>query len=288
MVELLPRHWPEYLIEAALLGLFMVSACLSVAVLEHPGSAVRRRIKSGWVRRAIVGVLMGLTAVALIYSPWGARSGAHMNPAFTLAFWTLGKVSGVDAAWYVFFQFLGGALGVLVCRVVFPRAMAHESVAHVVTLPGARGAGVAWMAEFAISAGLMLAVLLMTSRVELAPYTGLVAGGLVAAYITFEAPLSGMSINPARTLGSAVVAGEFRALWIYLTAPTAAMVLAGYLYAVTSGGEHVVCGKLNHRGHERCIFRCDLGGAAGATRGEVGGIQAGSAPEAAPATSGTD
>ena len=84
-----------YAMDGALLGLFMVSACLSVALLEHPASPARQLIASDFVRRALVGIAMGLTAVGLIYSPWGKRSGAFMNPAMTLCFMRLGKLEPI-------------------------------------------------------------------------------------------------------------------------------------------------------------------------------------------------
>ena len=97
MIGAMRAHWPEYLIEGTLLGFFMVSACVSVALIEHPGSPIRRRVRSALARRGLIGVAMGVTALVLITSPWGARSGAHMNPATTLAFWLLGKVAAADA-----------------------------------------------------------------------------------------------------------------------------------------------------------------------------------------------
>jgi len=69
------RHWPGYMIEAACLGLFMVSACSFTVLLQHPGSAIRQMLPSARVRRLLTGVAMGLTAIALIYSPC-AYSGA--------------------------------------------------------------------------------------------------------------------------------------------------------------------------------------------------------------------
>ena len=87
------QHWPEYLIEALGLGLFMLSACLFVTLLEHPNSPVRQTVTDPFVRRIPMGLAMGLTAVGLIYSPWGQRSGAHLNPSVTLTFWRLGKVT---------------------------------------------------------------------------------------------------------------------------------------------------------------------------------------------------
>src|SRR5262249_59622797 len=95
------RHWPEYLIEAGALGMFMISAAVFAAILYHPSSSVAAGITNEWVRRALMGLAMGATAVSIIYSPWGQRSGAHMNPAVTLTFFRLGKVAGEDFIAYV-------------------------------------------------------------------------------------------------------------------------------------------------------------------------------------------
>jgi aquaporin Z len=84
--------------EAAGLGLFMLSACAFTALLYHQCSLIGRSLESQILRRVLMGLAMALTAVAIIYSPWGRRSGAHLNPAVTLTFWRLGKVAGWDAA----------------------------------------------------------------------------------------------------------------------------------------------------------------------------------------------
>src|SRR5690242_17086241 len=81
--EALRRHWPEYLMEAAALGVFMVSACVFGVLLGHPASPLHRVLPNPLVRRILGGVAMGLTAVGIISSPWGQRSGAHINPALT-------------------------------------------------------------------------------------------------------------------------------------------------------------------------------------------------------------
>lgn len=255
MIRALTLHWPEYLIEAALLGLFMVSACVSVAALEHPASPVRRAIPSAFRRRALIGLAMGVTAAALIYSPWGQRSGAHMNPAFTLAFLWLGKVEPWDAVFYVLAQTLGGLAGVAFSAFALRTLIRHESVNYVVTVPGPRGRRIAWIAEFLIAMGLVLAVLTAGNIPAAAPFTGLFAATLVALYITFEAPLSGMSINPARTIASAVPARCYRGLWVYLTAPPAAMIAGATLYTAVIARHEARCAKLSH-GDRPCIFRC--------------------------------
>src|ERR1043166_2167483 len=196
----LRQHWPEYLIEAALLGTFMVSAAMFTSLLEYLGSPVHQQISNPHIRRALIGIAMGLTAIALIYSPWGQRSGAHMNPATTLAFLRLGKIAPWDAIFYIAAQFVGGVCGVLVSKLVLGNVIAHRSVSFVATVPGPSGALFAFVAELVIACGMMLMVLHATNTTNLARYTGCFAGTLVALYITFEAPLSGMSMNPARTL----------------------------------------------------------------------------------------
>ena len=80
MKEALKRHWPEYLMEAAELGAFMLSACAFTVILWHPASPVRQSVGDPLLRRALTGIAMGLTAVCIIYSPWGKRSGATSTP----------------------------------------------------------------------------------------------------------------------------------------------------------------------------------------------------------------
>src|SRR5258706_11618574 len=105
-------HWPEYAIEAAGIAAFMASALGFTALLEHPGSPVHQAIASATLRRALMGLAMGSTAIALVYSPWGQRSGAHFNPALTFTYLRLGVVAPADALFYIASQFLGAIAGV--------------------------------------------------------------------------------------------------------------------------------------------------------------------------------
>jgi aquaporin Z len=253
------QHWPEYLMEAIGLGLFMLSACLFVTVLEHPNSPLRQTVTDPFLRRIPMGLAMGLTAVWLIYSPWGQRSGAHLNPSVTLTFWRLGKIAHWDAFFYVTAQFVGAIVGVGVAAAMLDVRLAHPAVSYAATVPGGGGAGVAFGAEVLISFILMTVVLTVSNRPGLNRFTGLCAGALVASYIVFEAPLSGMSMNAARTLGSAVYAQVWTALWIYFTAPLLGMLAAAQLYVSAQGMQRVLCAKLHHDNPQRCIFRCNYG-----------------------------
>lgn len=248
------RHWPEYLIEAAGLAAFMFSACLFTALLEHPASPLRAAVPEPGLRRLLMGLAMGSTAVAIIYSPWGQRSGAHINPSVTLAYLRLGRVPAADAAFYVAAQFAGGLAGTLLAGAILGGLLSDPAVAFAATVPGAHGAAVAFAAEAAISFLLMLTVLTVSSRPHAARRTGLVAGALVAFYITFEAPVSGMSMNPARTFASAVPSGLWTSAWIYFTAPVAGMVLAAEAFRALDRGRRSSCAKLHHGDPRRCIF----------------------------------
>lgn len=250
----LRRHWPEYLSEAAGLGLFMLAACAFTVLLEHPASFVNRLIDSTFARRALMGLAMGVTALAIVTSPLGQRSGAHLNPAMTLNYFLLGKIHAFDALWYVAAQFAGGVLGVAVAGYLIGAPIGHSAVRYAVTLPGSSGPVGAFFAEFAISMVLMLAVLVASNDKRLARWTPCLAAMLIALWITFEAPLSGMSMNPARTAGSALSAQVWTDWWIYFVAPPLGMVCAGFIYK--SRGR-VFCAKLHHHNDKRCIFRCN-------------------------------
>ena len=252
-------HWAEYGIEAALLGTFMLSACLFSTLLFYPGSPAVRVLPDPLLRRMLMGVAMGATAIGLNYSTWGKRSGAHYNPAVTLTFARLGKVARGDALGYVSAQFVGAVAGVYLAGLLVRKMLAHADVHYAVTRPGPTGVTAAFAAEALISSILMSVVLITSNRARLARYTGLSAGLLVATFIVIEAPLSGMSMNPARTVGSGFWAHDWTAVWIYFTAPPLGMLLAAQLHLRRHGPAGVFCAKLHHDNPERCIF-CEFQG----------------------------
>lgn len=253
MLHALRSHWPEYLAEAWGLGIFMVAAGLAALLVEIPTSPLYTLIHDADLRQALRGIAMGLTAIGVIYSPWGKRSGAHFNPAVTLVFLRLGKIAKWDALFYVLAQFIGGMLGVLLMLLLFGDSFALPPVSYIVTVPGPPGDWLAFAAELLISLGLMLAVLILMNHKNLRHMTGLASGVLLALFITLEAPLSGTSMNPARSFASAIFGGNWASMWIYLSAPFLGMLAAVDVYHLLKFSTARMCAKLYHADGRRCI-----------------------------------
>src|SRR5260370_7133473 len=95
-ISSLRRHWPEYLMEVGELGWYLFVACVVATLLQHPASIVRQFVSSSLARRGLMGLAMGVTAIAIVMSPWGKRSGGHFNPAITFTFYRLGNVGVLD------------------------------------------------------------------------------------------------------------------------------------------------------------------------------------------------
>lgn len=248
-------HWPEYLIEAAGLALYMFSVCAFATLLQHPASPARQFIASPVLRRALMGLAVGTTLVAIIMTPWGKQSGGHFNPAITFTFYRLGKVKIWDTLFYVAAQFSGAISGIAIAAYVLRGAPQNEAIQYAVTVPGIYGNVGAFVAELTISFTLMSTILYVSNHTSLAQFTPYFVGVLYAAYITFETPLSGMSMNPARTFGSAFYAGSWHALWIYFIAPTLGMLAGAELFLRARGGAAPYCAKLHHANDKRCIFQ---------------------------------
>jgi aquaporin Z len=249
----LGAHWPEYLIEGWALGSFMISVGLFVTLFESPKSLVFAVVPNGHLRIALLGIAIGTTAILLIHSPWGKRSGAHMNPAITLAFLRLSKIHVWDALFFIVAQTLGGALGVVIVAMCLGSPFADPPVSYAVTVPGSAGAAAAFGAETVISFLLMTAVLALTASPALIRFTGLSVGCLVTLFIIVESPVSGTSMNPARTLASAAPGMMWQYLWIYLLAPTVGMLAAAEFRLLMRGRGPPGCTKLLQSRGVRCI-----------------------------------
>lgn len=242
------RHWSHYLAEAAGIAFFVGSAGLLTMLLEHPASPAHQALPdSELLRRALLGVGLGLVLVIIVYHPWGKQSGAHINPAVTLGFWQLGKIRLADAIWYVVAQLAGAIGAALLLKLLLGELYAHPAVDYTVTKPLSptlAGQLVAFAAEFVISFFLMLLALVALHSARLKEWTGWLMGALLAVYVVVETPLSGMSLNPARTLGTAVAAGSYEGLWLYWVAPCLATWLATVAFLRFHHGQELSCAIL--------------------------------------------
>lgn len=246
--------WPEYLMEAGCLGIFMISACLCSVILEYPNSVVHAAIPNPFIRTVLMGLAMGGTLIFIVHTPWGKQSGAHMNPMVTLTYCMLGKLDSIRAGYYVAAQFVGGILGVGIAYFIIGPPIVHYKVNFAVTRPGELGTWVAFLSELTISFVMMLTILVASNSRRFTRWTPYLAASALALFITFESPLSGTSMNPARTLGSAFAASQYPAIWIYFTAPLIGMLLAAACYR-----HRVYCAKLHHHNNKRCSFFCNYG-----------------------------
>lgn len=223
----------------------------AVAFMWGPGSPVPV-VPNGALRRLLTGILFAGGATAVVYSPLGQMSGGHINPAVTLAFWRLGKVSTRDAVIYVVLQFLGAFAGAYAAGVAWGHLT--TGVQYAATVPGA---GYSWAgalaAETFITFLLVFTIFVCVNKPKIAPRTGIIAGSLVALLVMIEAPVTGTSLNPARTLAPAVLASTYAALWVYFVGPIAGALLAVGAYR-GQWGNQTVCAKLYHTEKYPCPF----------------------------------
>ncbi|MCY7348647.1 MAG: aquaporin [Pyrinomonadaceae bacterium] len=234
MLETFARHWREYLMEALGLAGFVLGAGSLAVFLEHPDFPAMRSSFGGaenaiW-RRVPLGLIMGAYIAVVIYL-FGEKSGAHINPATTWAFFRLKKINFADSVFYTLAQFAGAIAAALVLKFALGGWFAHPLIDFGITKPMPPHDSVsAFVAEFIISFVLMFVVLIFISSKRLEKYAAVVTGVLIALYLIFELPFSGMSLNPARSFAAAFAANEWEHLWIYFVAPPAAMLLAAEIF----------------------------------------------------------
>lgn len=198
---------------AELLGTFML-------VFAGTGAVVINDVTGGTITHVGIALTFGLTVLSVIYA-FGDHSGAHINPAVTIAFWAAGRFPGREVLPYACAQVAGALLASLTLRLMF---MEHETLGA--TLP----AGPVFQAavlEFIMTWWLMVVILGVSDG---AREKGIVAGLVIGSVVTLEAmfggPVSGASMNPARSLGPALVSGNLQHLWLYLVVPVAGASLA--------------------------------------------------------------
>lgn len=188
------------------------------------GSIIVNEIIPGSVTHVGIAIVFGLIVMAMIYA-FGEKSGAHLNPAVSIAFMVNGSFSAKELLPYVIGQFSGAICGSCVLKVLFP-----ASILLGATIPSGSTAQ-SFIMEGLLSFFLMLVIInAAKGSKEQGLFAGIAIGAVVLLEAMFAGPVSGASMNPARSLGPALVAGQMKQLWIYLTAPVAGTVTAVGVY----------------------------------------------------------
>jgi aquaporin Z len=256
----LALHWHLYIFEASELAIFMFAACAFSVWLFDPASAPANAIPSALVRQVLFAVAMGLIAIFIIKSPMGKRSGAHFNPACTLTYLRLGRIARTDAAFYVLAHFTGAIAGVALPIPLFGKALALPGIDYAASVPGCCGTGGALGAELFMAISFMTIVLWTANRPKWSKTTAYLVGAAIALDLIFFGHVSGVGLNPARTLGSAVFANVWTALWVYFIAPGLGMLIAAEIYLRTARSTGVLCAKVDTTSRHPCPFICSFPG----------------------------
>lgn len=247
-------HWPEYAAE------FLGTACLvffglSAVVFNMSGKTpMSAWIPSHSVRLLITGLCFAGSGSLVALSPLGRLSGAHINPSVSLAFWLSGKMRVCDFAAYVIAQMLGGLFGGFALVLVWRGDAAP--VKNGMTLPGAGYP--LWFAfdcEVVLTGALVFLIFLFVSSKRLLRFTPLMNWIAVGLMVWIEAPVSGTSLNPARSFGPALVSGVWTAQWLYFVAPLLGGMMGLAAFELfTPAWRYLISGKLVHAPRYRDIF----------------------------------
>ena len=227
------KNWKHYLQEALGLAIFMVSACFFSAMLFSEKSSWYNVIHGEMLKNLVMGVMMGLTALFIFYSPLTAPSGSQINPAVTLSFLRLNKMCRYDALFFIIFQIIGGTVAVYMMEAFMGSILTNPPVNSAVTIPGKPGMGWALLTEFIIAFITMTVVLFTAHHDKLKKYTRIFSGILVCCWVIFAGPISGFGMNPARSFASALPSAIWKSFWIYLFIPFAGMLSAAEFFLFT-------------------------------------------------------
>ena len=214
-------------------------------------SPISRAIPGIHAELCIVGAAVALLLTGLILSPPGRISGAHTNPAISLAMWRFGVFPGVGVAPYALAQLLGSALGVVAARQVWGTVLTEPQIMYAALQPGPGWSTLELfivealgMAVIVFLVGICLAVQRMT------PFVPWIIGALVGTGIAALGTATGGSLNPARQFGPAVISGQTRFLWVYLVAPLLGAAFAAWLRQIIQSRRevltHRLCGTVSH------------------------------------------
>jgi aquaporin Z len=219
-----PFPWRLFLCELSGTAVLVLVGLSFVIGMFGTGSPMTQLIPSVGLRRLITGFLFGTTGASIALSKVGKESGAHINPAVTMVFWLFHKLDGRTAVIYVLGQLAGGIIGALPLLAFGARG---RSVAFGATLPGAGYSTQAVLLGEIVTTFAMVSLLLVFIGFRrLRPFTPGIFPPLFAIMVYLEASISGTSTNPARSLGPALVSGQWQGWWIYWVGPLLGAFLA--------------------------------------------------------------
>jgi glycerol uptake facilitator protein/aquaporin Z len=213
----------------ALLTAFLLFGVVTVVRWTFGPSPISDHVTTLHGRLAIVGVAVGLMLAGLMSSPLGRVSGAHMNPAISLAMWRYGVLSRTAMLLYIGGQLIGSVCGVVLGALVWGSIVSRPPLSFgVVHAAPHWSAAEVFAIEAATMAALVIIVGLVLSNPRTARATPFVLGGLICLLVVAFGGLTGASDNPARQFGPAALSGQTSLLWVYLLAP-----LVGGFFAPT-------------------------------------------------------
>lgn len=257
MAKTRAHPYPWTLLGAELIGTaLLVAVGLSIVIFDFgQGSPMTHWLPDESARRFVTGFFFGTTGALIALSPLGKESGAHINPAVTFAFWLMGRMKTRLAVSYVVAQLVGAVIGAVP---LLAWGTMGRSVDYGATVPGpAYGTLWALVGEVVTTFALVFGLFFFLRKKSWRIYTPALFPPLYAVMVWLEAPISGTSTNPARSLGPAVISGDWRGGWIYWLGPLIGTLLAVAVYR--SLGWHrsaITVAKVHHFNHDRHdVFR---------------------------------
>jgi len=236
--------------------MILVLGGLSAVVLDFgTGSPIASVVPSHSARLLVTGLIFAGCGSLVAISPLGRRSGAHLNPSVTLAFWCQRHIKAGDVAGYVIAQCLGALAGTAALRLCW--GTRAGSVRFGVTMPG-RGLE-PWQAvgvEALMTATLVLTIFAFVSSVRTARWTPLAVWIVVAVLVWQGAPYTGTSLNPARSLGPAIIDRRFSDYWVYVVGPFSGVLGAVALWTLVP--RSTLTAKLFHDPRYRSVLGSTL------------------------------